>query len=190
MTVAEHPIQGLMRTAMESIKEMVDVNTIVGDPVQTQDGQVIVPVSRVAFGFAAGGGDMAGGGSAGRGQDGGQGGEEDGGREGQGQGQGQGSAPFAGGSGAGVSIQPMGFLVVGNKNVRMLSVDGRAVFDRLIDVAPQMIGEIRGLFNGTGNGQGAMATGGSEGDDEGAGEGGSSGRADPHKRRPARDYRL
>lgn len=49
-----HPIEGLMETAMESLKAMVDVNTILGDPVETPDGNVIVPVSRVSFGFAAG----------------------------------------------------------------------------------------------------------------------------------------
>ena len=58
--VAEHPIQGLMQTAMESIKEMVDVNTIVGDAVETPAGSVIIPVSRVSFGFASGGGDYRG----------------------------------------------------------------------------------------------------------------------------------
>ncbi|HHY09928.1 MAG TPA: hypothetical protein GX528_05095, partial [Firmicutes bacterium] len=49
-----------METAMESLKTMVDVNTILGDPVETPDGQVILPVSRVSFGFAAGGGEYAG----------------------------------------------------------------------------------------------------------------------------------
>ena len=53
--MSEHPIQGLMATAMQSIKEMVDVNTIVGDPVETSDGTVIIPISKVGFGFAAGG---------------------------------------------------------------------------------------------------------------------------------------
>ena len=53
--MAQHPIEGLMTTAMESIKEMVDVNTIVGDAVQAPDGTVIIPISRVTFGFAAGG---------------------------------------------------------------------------------------------------------------------------------------
>ena len=51
----EHPIQSLMQTAMENLKEMVDVNTIIGDPVETPDGSVILPISRVGFGFAAGG---------------------------------------------------------------------------------------------------------------------------------------
>ena len=50
-----HPIETLMKTAMESIKGMIDVNTIVGDPVETPDGNVIMPVSRVSCGFAAGG---------------------------------------------------------------------------------------------------------------------------------------
>ena len=54
----DHPIQGLMQTAMENIKEMVDVNTIVGDPVQTPDGSVIMPISKVGFGFVAGGSDI------------------------------------------------------------------------------------------------------------------------------------
>ena len=51
----DHPIEALMKTTMDSIKEMVDVNTILGDPVETPDGTVILPVSRVTFGFAAGG---------------------------------------------------------------------------------------------------------------------------------------
>ena len=51
-----HPIEGLMKTAMQSIKEMVDVNTVVGDAVETNDGSVIIPISQVACGFASGGG--------------------------------------------------------------------------------------------------------------------------------------
>ncbi len=51
----EHPISGLMQTAMSNIREMVDVNTIIGDPIEAPDGTVILPVSRVGFGFAAGG---------------------------------------------------------------------------------------------------------------------------------------
>jgi hypothetical protein len=58
--MSEHPIQNLMETAMENIREMIDVNTIIGDPVETQDGQVIIPVSKVGFGFAAGGSEFRG----------------------------------------------------------------------------------------------------------------------------------
>lgn len=118
----EHPIQGLMKTAMESIKEMIDVNTVVGDAVEAPDGTVIIPISRVGFGFAAGGGEFA--------------------TEGN---QKVDALPFAGGSGAGVSVRPMGFLVVGQGQVRMLSVDGNAVYDRLVDVVPQVIDKIMGL---------------------------------------------
>src|SRR6478672_3790898 len=57
----EHPIQGLMQTAMENLRDMVDVNTIIGSPVETPDGQVIIPVSKVGFGFAAGGSEFSGG---------------------------------------------------------------------------------------------------------------------------------
>ena len=60
MNDKQHPIEGLMKTAMESLKTMVDVNTILGDPVETPDGAVIVPVSRVSFGFAAGGSEFSG----------------------------------------------------------------------------------------------------------------------------------
>ena len=56
----QHPIQDLMRTAMENLKEMIDVNKVVGDAVETPDAQVVIPVSRVSFGFAAGGSEFEG----------------------------------------------------------------------------------------------------------------------------------
>ena len=55
----KHPIESLMGVSMDNIKDMVDVNTVIGDPVQTQDGSTIIPISRVAFGFVAGGGEYA-----------------------------------------------------------------------------------------------------------------------------------
>lgn len=134
--MAEHPIEGLMKTAMESIKEMVDVNTVVGDPVETPDGSVIIPVSRVACGFAAGGGEYAANGNGKK--------EES-----------SFGSPFGGGSGAGVSVQPMGFLVVGNGQIRLLPVDdSHALYDRLIDAAPQMLNQIQGMFNKVGKNPG------------------------------------
>lgn len=135
--MADHPIEGLMKTAMESIKEMVDVNTIVGDPVETPDGSVIIPISRVACGFAAGGGEFEG--TAG--QQGDQQKDAQGGQQGKG-----GGLPFGGGSGAGVSVQPVGFLVVGQGQIRLLPVDGNAVVDRIIDVAPQLISQVQSMF--------------------------------------------
>ena len=53
--MSEHPIEGLMLTAMNSIEDMIDVNTIIGEPIETSNGIVIIPISKVCFGFAAGG---------------------------------------------------------------------------------------------------------------------------------------
>lgn len=120
-----HPIQGMMRTVMESMKEMVDVNTIVGDPVETPDGSVIMPISRVAFGYAAGGSEFA-----------------------TTKANENANHPFGGGSGAGVSVQPVGFLVVGNGNIRMLPVDANSMVDRLVDLTPQLVNQVQGMLAG------------------------------------------
>lgn len=126
--MADHPIQGLMQTAMQNIKEMVDVNTILGDSVETPDGNVIIPISRVSFGFAAGGTEF----------------EET--TAGNGKEQSK-DKPFGGGSGAGISLRPVAFLVVGNNQVRLLPVDGGAIFDRLLDYAPQFLDRMSGLMS-------------------------------------------
>jgi sporulation protein YtfJ len=123
----QHPIENLMKTAMESIKGMIDVNTIVGDPVETPDGNVIMPVSRVSCGFAAGGADYL--------PEARRGGAAE-------------MLPFGGGSGGGVSVQPVGFLVVGHDQVRLLPVDVNPVFDRLIDMAPTLMEKIRHVIQG------------------------------------------
>ena len=149
----EHPIQGLMKTAMESIREMVDVNTVVGDPVETQDGSVIMPISRVSFGFAAGGAEYATG-SVKRAHEKPQMQPDRSTEDGA-----SGGLPFGGGSGAGVTIRPVGFLVVGNGQVRMLPVDGRAIYDRLIDVAPQLLQELRSAIVGNGGSYARVDTG-------------------------------
>lgn len=150
----QHPIEGLMRTTLESIKNMVDVNTILGDPVETPDGKVIVPISRVTFGFAAGGteyelaeDDGGGKGKQGGGSQGMSGGNKDG-KDGQEEG---GRAhPFGGGSGAGISIQPVGFLVVGRDEMRLLPVDSQVIYDRLLDLAPRLIDGLQTLMKGHG----------------------------------------
>lgn len=132
--MSDHPIEGLMKTAMESIREMVDVNTVVGDPVETPDGTVIIPISKVACGFAAGGSEFAG--------------------ESKEQESDSTRLPFGGGSGAGVSVQPMGFLVVGQGQVRLMPVDGRsALWERMVDVAPDFVEKVQGMVSGMGKGK-------------------------------------
>lgn len=127
-SLSRHPIEGLMKTAMESIKGMIDVNTVVGSPVSTQDGTTIIPISRVSFGFAAGGGefwrpDRSGASPAG-------------------------ARPFGGGSGAGVSVRPMGFLVQRGDTVRMLSVEGGDMWDRLLEAGPQIVEQVQNWLGG------------------------------------------
>jgi sporulation protein YtfJ len=134
----EHPIQGLMQTAMENIKGMVDVNTIVGDPVETPDGSVIMPISRVTFGFAAGGSDFRT--------------EED--EKVGGATAGQASIrmlPFGGGSGGGVSIRPIAFLVVGKEGVHIVPLDNQThLFEKIIDATPGLIDKIQSMIQGSG----------------------------------------
>lgn len=124
MGMEQHPIEGLMKTAMESIKDIVDVNTVVGDPVEAPDGTIIIPISKVALGFAAGGGEF----------EVSSGGEDS-------------VYPFGGGSGAGVSVAPLGFLVVGKGQVRLLPLDTNMVADRLIDLAPQIMDKLERIMN-------------------------------------------
>lgn len=134
-----HPINGLMQTAMENIKDMVDVNTIVGEPVETPDGSVIIPISRVGFGFAAGGSEFSA--------------DEQGKHAGSQHGQGDHNAsvqlPFGGGSGGGVSISPIAFLVVGTEGVKVVPLDNQThIWERLIDSAPQWVDKMKGMFKG------------------------------------------
>jgi sporulation protein YtfJ len=133
--MSDHPIQGLMTTAMESLKEMIDVNTIIGDPVETPDGSVILTVSKVGFGFAAGGSefvlDSAKGGS------GGSGGQSGGAQH-----------PFGGGSGGGVSITPIAFLIVSSHGVKMLHLDESThLYEKILDLAPQAVDKIQQMMS-------------------------------------------
>lgn len=128
--MAEHPIQGLMKTAMENLKEMVDVNTIVGEPVETPDGSVILPISRVGFGFAAGGSEF----------------EFDG-KGGGGGGQNGRAFPFGGGSGGGVSITPVAFLVVNSKGVRSVPLEGPThLYERILEQVPKLVERLQQAF--------------------------------------------
>lgn len=120
--MAEHPIENLMITAMTSLRDMIDVNTIVGDVVTSNDGTIIIPISKVSFGFASGGSEFntnkinkfT---------------EEN-------------KLPFGGGSGAGVNISPSAFIVVKNDNVRVINMNSSNSMDKMLDLAPEMIDKI------------------------------------------------
>lgn len=126
-----HPIEGLMKTAMESIKDMVDVNTIVGDAVETPDGTVIIPISKVGFGFASGGGEY----------------NQNDQKFQQDTSSANNELPFAGGAGAGVSVQPVAFMVVGQGQIRLLPVNQNTMVERVIDLAPQIMTEVQNMLN-------------------------------------------
>lgn len=112
MEQMQTPMAEFLRSSIAKIKEMVDANTVVGDPVTTPDGVTLVPVSRVSVGFAGGGGDLVK--------------QRDG---------------CVGGSGAGIRIEPIGFLVVKDGVVRMVNIQPPATttLDRVIDLVPQLI---------------------------------------------------
>ena len=135
----EHPIQGLMKTALESLQEMTDVNTIIGDPIETPDGNVILTVSKVGFGFAAGGSEFQ------TSNGGGSGGSQDSSDESDGSGSG---LPFGGGSGGGVSITPIAFLIVGPHGIKTIHLDNSThLYERLLDFAPQAVDKIQSLIS-------------------------------------------
>ncbi len=112
-------VNSLLETTVEKIKSVVDVNTVIGDQIITPDGTVIIPISRVNYGFAAGGSDLPS------------------------------KTPglFGGGSGAGVTITPIAFLSVSNGNVRVIQVEPFiSSVDRAIQTAPDVIDKITSLF--------------------------------------------
>lgn len=130
----DHPIEGLMYTAMNSIREMIDVNTIIGEPIETPDGATIIPISKVSFGFVSGGSEFKGETMN----------EYSKGREEE-------TAlyrlPFGGGSGAGASINPVAFLISQGSNIRLLPIEHASSVDKLIDYIPDILNKIQGYCN-------------------------------------------
>ena len=128
-----HPIEELMITAMDSIKQMIDVNTIIGNPIKALNNTVIIPISKVGFGFAAGGSEFN---------------DE--------------TInlynkrdkeenikyrlPFGGGSGAGVSISPVAFIIVQGDNVKLLEATHSSVLDKLVEYVPDVVDKISNLI--------------------------------------------
>ena len=121
--MSDHPIEGMMNTTLEKIKQMVDVNTVVGDPITSPDGTIIIPVSKVAYGFASGGSDFP-----------------------------SKAQPakefFGGGAGAGITITPIAFLSICNGDVKLIQVEpfeGSA--DRIIQMVPDVVDKISETFS-------------------------------------------
>ena len=118
--MAEHPINGLMGVTMDKIRELVNSDTIIGEPVSLPDGTTILPVSKVTFGVATGGSDFA-------------------------------AKPskelFGGGSGAGVTVAPVAFLVVKDGNVRTIQLaDPNNSLERAITMLPELVDKLAALL--------------------------------------------
>ena len=123
----KHPIEAMMQTTMEQIRSMVDVNTVVGAPVSGTRDTTIIPISKVSFGFVAGGGEYTV-------------------QESRSRSLPTESYPFAGGTGAGVSVQPVGFLVVSEETIRMLPAQSLTVADRVVELIPGVVEDVRNLL--------------------------------------------
>lgn len=132
--MSEHPIEGLMMTAMNSIQDMIDVNTIIGEPIETANNIVIIPISKVSFGFAAGGSEF-------RGETIDEYTKKD--KEEQVQYR----LPFGGGSGAGVTINPIAFLVIQSDNVKLMPVNYSSSLDKLLDYIPDLMEKTNNMMN-------------------------------------------
>lgn len=122
----KHPIESLMSATMENLRDMIDVNTIVGEPISTADGATVIPISRVSFGFVSGGGSGAAKRAPAKAAD----------EAGDGM-------PFAGGAGAGVTVQPLGFLVASQDQARLLPAQSYQPVDRIIELIPQALSELK-----------------------------------------------
>lgn len=132
--MSEHPIEGLMITAMNSIQDMIDVNTIIGEPIETSNNVVIIPISKVCFGFAAGGSEF-------RGETIDEYTKKD--KEEAIQYR----LPFGGGAGAGVNINPVAFLIIQSNSVKLLPVDHTSSIDKLLDYMPDLMEKANNLMN-------------------------------------------
>ena len=111
----------MMRGTMEKVREMVDTNTIVGQPITTPDGVTLIPISKVSFGFGSGGGDY------------GKTPKEN----------------FGGGSAAAVKIDPVAFLVIkdGTTRVMPVAVPPVSTMDRIVDMAPDIMDKVEKFFD-------------------------------------------
>lgn len=118
--MASNELESMFTSTMNGIRDMIDVNTIIGNPIESPDGTVIIPVSKVSFGFGMGGWEQKAIADDQR---------------------------IAGGSGGGVTVAPVGFLIVCNGNVKMLNIDSTTSFEKVMDSLPDVIKSLGSLFN-------------------------------------------
>ena len=118
-------LPNMLENTIAKIREMVDVNSVVGDPITTADGVTIIPISKVSVGFGGGGSDFV---------------SKNVNRQ---------DNPFGGGAGGGVKVTPIAFLIVKDGNVRMLPVAAPAntTADRLVEMVPDVLDKISAFID-------------------------------------------
>ena len=120
--MSEQNVSNVLSTTIEKIKEVVDVNTVIGNPIHTEDGATIIPVSKVNYGFASGGSDLPT--------------KKEGSKD-----------SFIGGAGAGVTIQPVAFLSVSNGEAKVLQIEPyNNSIDRAVEKVPDIMDKISELL--------------------------------------------
>ena len=110
----KNPIESIMAEAMSKLKSVIDVNTVIGNPITTFDGTTIIPVSKVSAGFIAGGGEYN-----------------------QSKNMKKNNKldfPFAGGSGTGFSINPIGFLVQTSNGLKLINIDNKSAYENILEI--------------------------------------------------------
>lgn len=128
----EHPIDSLMEIAMNNIQDMIDVNTIIGEPIFISENISIIPISKVSFGFVAGGSEFKG-----------EAIEEY--KKKEKDEEITYTNPFGGGSGAGVNITPVSFLVINNGNIKLMPVEYCSTLDKIVDYIPEALNKIESV---------------------------------------------
>ena len=118
--MAENNLQGILGVSMDKIREMVDVNTVIGEAIYTPDGTTLIPVSKVTYGFASGGSNIP---------------------------TKSATELFGGGSGAGINITPVAFIVISSGDVQVLPIVSKPDSgDKMINLVPEMFDKIAALF--------------------------------------------
>ncbi|AET61277.1 sporulation protein YtfJ [Paenibacillus terrae HPL-003] len=123
--MSEHPLQSFVQTAKDHLKDMMDVNTTIGEPVTVSDGTIIIPICKVSYGFAAGGSDW----------------------ERHIQHSARVTPSFGGGMGGGVAVTPLAILIIGKMGVQTIYLDNSpTVYDKILDMAPHLLDKLNNLI--------------------------------------------
>ncbi|WP_025692784.1 GerW family sporulation protein [Paenibacillus zanthoxyli] len=119
--MSEH-IHRLLETVLPNLKGIIDAESVIGEPIQTPDGTVVIPICRTNFGFVTGGTEFRGSASS--------------------------VLPFGGGIGAGVSVTPVAFLIIGPSGVQTVSLDSpKDIYSRILDLSPQLLDKLKSLLD-------------------------------------------